>query len=229
MKYCNSCNMYINSNSLQCPLCYKKTTDNTKTQIVQDYPKYSVVKVKNNKLELFINTTLILATLISILLNIIFYCKKESLWCVLATVVFISIWLLSRLVLFSKRNLSLKLSLFQTSLLFIMIAYDYLYSSEQFKYWSITYAIAFVASIGLISIVCVVITKRDTYPDYFGNIILNIFGLLVPIILYFTIPTFITNVIPAIIAFIVAVLTIISLFIFPTKTTKDEILKRLHI
>ncbi len=228
MKYCRNCNVLLSTEDDTCLLCYKKITTHNDDYNSQEYPKYFELSKENKKLQTMFFISGVLFGLVAIGLNLWFYKSFSFNWSLLVCFCSFLLWVAMRLVIFSQKNLSLKLMGTHLTLFWLLLIIDYFFASEGFEYWSLTYASPFLSVVFLTITLIIVISKIEAYPDYFGNIILHILFLFTPMILYFS-TNVITTIIPAVIAMVIGLITLAGVFILPSSKTQEEIKKRLHI
>ncbi len=229
MKYCKNCNVYISNLDEKCCLCNEIVIETKVQSNMQVYPKYYEWPKNKNIFQTILLLISIIVSLISLIINIIFYEELQYLWSILICFGSFILWLTSRLVIFSQRNLSIRLLAANTILFWFLLSLDLLLMPSTYGYWNLTYLVPFTSILFLLVTLTIVLTKAGTYPDYFGNMVLHITFMILPIVLYICTENVILSVIPAIISSTIALIIIIGMFVLPSKGTKEEIKKRLHI
>lgn len=227
MKYCKNCNVLINNEKETCFLCNNEVENSNKEYNVQDYPKYSSVN-ENMLLPLIFAIISSIFGVIAIILNLLLYDKFSFAWSLGVCFSSFMIWVALRLVIFSHKNLTLRLTLAHITVFWLLIFIDLAFSSVNVKYWSITYASPIISAIFLTSTLIIVFTRKNSYPDYFGNLLLNVLFLITPLILCFSVGV-VNTLIPSTISAVLGILTLLLMFVLPSNKTREEIKKRLHI
>lgn len=228
MKYCPSCKVLLNNDSDKCSLCYKKTVDKNVVVNKQEYPKYYYFSKQNHIIQGVLALLTIQFGFLAIILNIWFFAEAPVIWSVWVCFGSFILWMTTRLVIFSQRNLSIRLLAAHSIVFWVLLLLDVVFSMEGFRFWSLTYATPFLSIVFLSVTLIIVLTKTGSYPDYFGNIILHILFMILPIVLYFT-TDIISTIIPGLISAIIALITLVAILVLPSKEMKEEIKKRLHI
>ncbi len=225
MKYCNNCKVTLSSND-KCILCNGEVVDSNKEYNVQEFPKYNI---SNNNIYPFIFAIVAaLFGLLAIIVNLLLYSKFSFAWSLGVCFSSFMIWVALRLVIFSHKNLTLRLTLAHIIVFWLMIFIDMTFSSDNVKYWSITYASPISSIIFLSITLLVIILKKNSYPDYFGNLLLNGLFLITPLILCFSVDV-VNTIIPSSISCVIGIVILLLMFVLPSKKTREEIKKRLHI
>lgn len=224
MNFCEKCNIYIEKE--KCPLCNINTIKKEKKHLSNDYPKF-VDKNKNILPKILLINTLVLG-LFFVMVNIFFYEDLSAFWSLITCYGCFIAYVFLRLVIFSKKNLSIRIIVSHVLILSLIIFVNIFTFNINVGFWSLTYVMPILAIVFL-GITIYEVVKTNSYPDFFGNIILHILFLCIPIVLYLSFDNLITNIVLSIISFVIAMITLLVLFVVPTKKTKEEIKKRLHI
>lgn len=217
MKFCRSCNVYLNNENKQCPLCSKESVDKAKVSNVQAYDDFN----KKNKLDLkekIASFLCLFLMLCLIVFNVILYDKVQNLFCIYSSILLLVIRSATK---YNKKNLSTNLLRIHLSLFCVMYLLDLFIFKNNIV---LTYILPITTIVMLLTMFFIT-RKKELYQDYFGNIVIHIIICFVPIILFLT--NVVSNIIPSIICLVVG---IVSLFIcLIKKDTKIELKKRLHI
>lgn len=225
MKYCHNCNVFVLKENDKCHLCNGELVSKVKQE---NYPLIVRTKV-NKRLDETTFSIMVLIEFILFIINILTFNTISSYWSVLTLILGVIFYLILKFTFFSYKSMSIKLLLIQIISSAIFIFLDIFLSLESIKYWSFTYVVPFSSIIFLIVSGIIVVSRKEAYKEYFGNFMVQIFILTTPLVLYFTHPHLIKSVYPSIVCFIIAVMTFILLNILPSKETKEEIKKRIHI
>jgi hypothetical protein len=223
---CSYCNVAIDSQHKNCPLCDKRLKNEGSSKTV--YPSYqkSYQQIKAftiYKLYLFLT---IAAVIISITINLLTIETHVPLWSVIVTVTLLYVWITVRSTFLSKTHIGGKILIQFLSSSVLVVIYD-IYGS--FSKWSTNYAIPFLIVLSIMVITIIAIAKKsftDDYDNYMGYLLATFFISLCPIVLFiFNLATVLWT---SVIAFIYSLLTIIGLFVFSDKKFKEETKKRFH-
>ncbi len=229
MKYCSSCNIFLNDEKEKCSLCDKVATNKIKKSNKQEYPKLINRSKLNKRLDETIFGICVLLNIIFIILNFITYDAYSFSWSILTFVLSTIFYLFLKFSFFSVKSISIKLFFIQSVITTIFMVLDITTSVEVLKYWSFTYVVPFLGASFMIVTLSILMARKGAYQDYFGNILLNIIILLTPITVYFVYPNLITSVYPSIFSTVISILSFILIVVIPSKSTKEEIKKRIHI
>ena len=233
MKKCNKCDITYNTNRYTCPFCKNLLTDQKDESIetiYQPYPKFKDKIKKTNLIQKILVFLSIIAIIIVITANYYEYKEEtKSLWSIITLLGIVTIWSLIKGLIISKKNIAKRIINFGFCLILLILSIEYLSITSQGNYsnWSINYVIPFILMGILTTINLLMLIRRKKFSDYMGYQ----FWLSIILILYRLLYTLnITSVIwPSLAALIYGISSIIALFFFGGKNTKEEFKKRLTI
>lgn len=229
MKYCSNCNVFLNDDKEKCYLCNNSVETKHKKVNNQNYPHIYTRSSKNIKAGKVVLSILIFLTISLIAINIITYNNIPIYWSMISTITLLLCCLFFKFAFFSYKSLSLKLVSLHFLIGTFFIFLDGIFIYSDIKFWSITYVIPFLALIFLFVTLIIISSRKEAYKEYFGNIIINLLLLYLPLIFYIVFDNVVTNIIPPIICALLSTIILLCIFIFPSKQTKEELKKRMHI
>lgn len=221
MRYCNKCNVSIDNNLDNCPLCDQKTYIKNE-EYEKDFPLQKLVKediVKKTKKILVFSFIFLVG--LNIIFNVIFSFK--FIWIPYSLVVLIYVYLLIKSAIRSYKNIG---SIVMLNVYMLSIISFFLDMILGFSKWSINYFIPLLVLAGILALAIFVFIKPTTFITYFiYMLIIALFGLTLLILLFTHLLTVIE---PSIITVFVSFMVIIGMFIFGDKTARNEFIKRFH-
>lgn len=227
MRYCDNCNVLINNDKDDCLLCMSKTKDVDSKKNVETYPLYTKV----NKGNLYSVICAIISSalgVLAIILNLLFYDRFSVAWSLAVCFSSFLIWVALRLIIFSRKNVTLKLTFAHTTIFWLLLFIDVTFTSDADKYWSLIYASPIMSLLFLSITLVMIFYRKNSYPDYFGNLLLNVLFLITPIVLCFSLYK-VDNLLLPLISSVIGLITLFCMFVLPSSKTRNEIKKRLHI
>jgi hypothetical protein len=219
---------------MTCPLCTTvlKESDKETTLKPSKFPPYkSSDAVKRNfvlRLLLFIS---IVVGGVSFLINMLLL--ETGLWSLIVISGIIYLWILIKYTIMTNYNISLRL-LFQAITVTLLV-----FAIERFipsltlapigTRWALEYVMPFVMIATSLAITIIIFVRPLKYRDYvFYLFCMSILGF-IPIILYLFKLIEPHGFIPSLICAAYSVITLLGMFFFGDRTTKDELVKRFHI
>lgn len=219
MKKCNKCNVRVNINSLNCPLCKNILIDNEINDNI--FPTIANNYQKHNLLFKILGLISICGILICLFIN--YLINKEISWSGFVIAGIACFWLTLKLAIFKGNNfMSI---LFKEFNLIILITFLWDYFTD-FHKWSINYVIPFMAIIYIFFIFIMQIFYRKKIKEYIVLVYLNcLVGLLSGFLLLFDI---ITVKWPSVIAVNISIIILVFLAIFNNKHLRRELARKFH-
>ncbi|MDD7314879.1 MAG: DUF6320 domain-containing protein [Bacilli bacterium] len=232
MKHCNKCNIDVDTTRMTCPLCRDVLVENNKPST--DFEPYEGYKPKPVKLHIarriFIFLSIMICSVCAVI-NALTY--KGTIWSLVVIGGIIYLWVLIKGTIISRRNIALKLVLQALAITILLLQIQLITPNV---HWLTPYALPFIMIGTIFSITLLIFIKTMRYKDYMLYLIAVALVGTLPLILSFTKsvkPLFILNdkliLWPSIASALYAVLTIVGMFIFGDRATKDEFKKRFHI
>jgi len=232
MKHCVKCNVDVDTKRMTCPLCRDVLVEvNNELFHEEPYVGFALKKEKFHmarKIFLFLS---FMACTICAVVNFLTY--KGTFWSLVVVVGILYLWVLVKGTIISRRNIALKLVLQSLAIGLILLSVQLLTPSV---HWLIPYALPFVMIGTIFSVTLLIFIKTMRYKDYMLYLASVALVGIMPLILSFikvAKPFFILNeklvLWPSIASAIYAFFTIIGMFVFGDRATKDEFKKRFHI
>lgn len=226
MKKCPTCNIYIDTDRKSCPFC-RDILEDVKESNFQDYPKYKESK-KNKKLveKIFIFLSII-AVIICAISNFYDYQAGHTyLWSVVVLIGVILLWVFIRGIIISNRY-------FAERFLFVILLLQLMLMSIELidiKYWhldwSLTYMLPILTICYLGTLVLYSMIKPKKFAEFFIYMLLISLAAVSEILL--VIFKEVSADWPTLAASLTGLFVIIGMFLFPSKTSKEELKKRLR-
>ena len=235
MKKCLKCNFTYNTERFTCPFCKSRLEESSKSPDVetihQEYPKFKDrIKKVNMTKKVFVFLSLI--TIMVLLVTNYYEYKKgvNSLWSIIVTAGILSLWTLINGIIIYRNNAAKKTFNFGMCLCLLMVSIEYLSvpGKETYSHWSVSYVIPFILVAILTSInLLVIIRRKKSFTKYIGYQ----FWTSVLLILYHLLYIFKINTClwTSTMCFMYGLVTIIAIFFFGGKATKEEFKKRFII
>ena len=230
MKRCNNCKLDFSTNRYTCPFCKnlleEKENDGIET-ITQHYPLFKDKIYKINvvhKIFFFLSIVTILTVIIT---NYHEYKKGiNSLWSIITLAAILTLWSLVYGLIISKKNAARRIFNFGFSLIILILSIEYCSITNKGNYinWSLSYVIPLILIATLSAINLMVIIRRKRFTDFVGYQ----FWISLSLILYHLLYIFDVHKVrwASLCALLYGLATIIAIFFFGGKKTKEEIKKR---
>ncbi|HEX3038056.1 MAG TPA: DUF6320 domain-containing protein [Oscillospiraceae bacterium] len=223
MTRCKHCNVIVDSQHPQCPLC-SRVLENSGQSITQ-YPNYKKVYYQMNnfsvtKIFLFLTISVIVILLTINLLTIQHY---ACLWSLIPITCLLYVWITYRKVILSNSHLGSKILIEFFSLSVLLLVIDI---CSGFSKWSTTYIIPFL-SIALTLLLSIFAARKSHWQEYMGYLLATFFISLSSFILFiFHLSSVVWTSVTAI---VYTLLTVIGLIIFSDRKFKEEMKRRFHL
>ena len=226
MKRCNKCNIDFNTDRKSCPFCRSILEEVTESNH-QPYPKYQEMSKKKRIVEkIFIFLSLI-AVIVSIVSNYYDYVAGHTyLWSVVVLIGVIFLWVFIRGIIISNRY-------FAQRFLFVILLLELMFISIELidiKYlhldWSLTYMLPFLSISYLFTLSLYAIISPRRFADFFIYMILISLASIAEILLVVFNKVSVDW--PILASSLFGLFVLVGMFLFPTKTSKEELKKRLR-
>ena len=226
MKRCNKCNIDFNTDRKSCPFCRSILEEVTESNH-QPYPKYQEVSKKKRIVEkIFIFLSLI-AVIVSIVSNYYDYVAGHTyLWSLIVLIGVIFLWVFIRGIIISNRY-------FAQRFLFVILLLELMFISIELidiKYlhldWSITYMLPFLSIAYLFTLSLYAMISPRRFADFFIYMILISLASIAEILLVVFNKVSVDW--PILASSLFGLFVLVGMFLFPTKTSKEELKKRLR-
>lgn len=233
MKYCKSCHIKVDSKRMTCPLC-KDVLEKIDERHTKGYEEYSGYKEKPRKLHIVRKIFLflsIIAIVVCIIVNILTF--NGVFWSLIVIGTILYLWVLVKFTILSRKNIALKLILQALTISLLLFSIQIITPSTK---WLVPYALPFVMIATSFSITLLILIKTMRYKDYMLYLVsVVLIGFLPLLLIVIKATRFLFEVgdklitWPSITCCLYALFTIIGLFLFGDRATKDEFKKRFHI
>lgn len=226
MKRCNKCNIDFNTDRKSCPFCRSILEEVTESNH-QPYPKYQEVSKKKRIVEkIFIFLSLI-AVIVSIVSNYYDYVAGHTyLWSLIVLIGVIFLWVFIRGIIISNRY-------FAQRFLFVILLLELMFISIELidiKYlhldWSLTYMLPFLSIAYLFTLSLYAMISPRRFADFFIYMILISLASIAEILLVVFNKVSVDW--PILASSLFGLFVLVGMFLFPTKTSKEELKKRLR-
>ena len=222
MTRCKHCNVIVDSQHQQCPLC-SRVLENSGQSITQ-YPNYQKAysQVKNSsgtKMLLFLTISSIVVLLTINLLTIQYY---NCLWSLIPITCLLYVWITYKKVIMSKAHLGSKILIQFFSISTLLIVID---ACIGFSKWSTTYVIPFLSIAA--TLILSILARKSHWQEYMGYLLATFFINVSSFILFLL---HLSNAIwTSVTAMVYTLLTVIGLLVFSDRRFKDEMRRRFHL
>lgn len=221
MKYCNKCNVIIENDVENCPLCGKKTLKH-KGNSELDFPIQTKIKEdvlrQSRRILTFIFVVLIG---LNAILNIIF--SYDLVWAPYSFFLLLYVHMIIKTAMFSYKNIGsiVMINVYMLSIMSFIV--DMLLG---FSGWSIDFVMPLITLAGIMALVIFIFIKPTKFLNYFiYMLIIASFGITQIIFLLTNLVTVRT---PTIIGSFISLITIIGMLIFGDRKARHELTKRFH-
>ena len=221
MRYCNKCNVTVENNLDNCPLCKQKIYIKNE-EFEKDFPLQTLVKEDSiqraKKILIFV---FIFLFGLNVIFNVIFSFRLS--WVPYSLVVLWYVYLIIKVALKSYKNIG---SIVMVNVYMLSIISFILDLILGFPRWSVNYFIPLVILAGIMALAIFVFIKPTSFLTYFiYMLIIALFGLILLIFLWTRLAT-VTG--PCIVTAFISLMAIIGMFIFGDKNARHEFIKRFH-
>lgn len=234
MKECPRCKVHILTNRMTCPLCTAvlKPSSKETSLVPSKFPPYkpSDAIKRNFVLRLLLFISIVIGG-VSLLVNLLLI--ETGLWSLIVISGIIYLWILIKYTIMTNYNISLRL-LFQaiavTIFVFAIERFIPLLTKEPMgTHWALEYVMPFVMIATSLAITILIFIRPLKYREYvFYLFCMSILGF-IPIIFYLLKLIEPHGFIPSLICAAYSVITLLGMFFFGDRTTKDELIKRFHV
>lgn len=222
MKFCERCGVEINNPIERCPLCYTPLVQKDNFPEIPSYPdllgqaeRYNLVRRVMIMLSLAIST-------ICLTINIL--AGHRVWWSLIVIGNILYMWIAISTAVRKRARLGYNILIQAISLSALLVLIDWFSGHSN---WALNYVVPFLLITATLSITVIIIVRRMDARSFILYFILTALIGFVPIIL---VAVGQINVLwPALVAALYSGLSLISLFIFADRVTKQELKKRFHL
>lgn len=226
MKKCPTCNIYFDTDRKSCPFCRNILEEISESKF-QDYPAYKETKTKKRMVEKIFIFLSIIAVIVCGISNYYDYIAGHKyLWSVVVLIGIILLWVFIRGIIISNRYFAERF-LFVVLLLQLMLMSIEVIDLKNLKLnWSVTYMMPILTVSYLSTLILYAMIKPQKYAEFLiYMIVLSLFAITQ---ILFVVFRKVSTDWPVVAASAFGLFVLIGIFLFPTKTTKEEIKKRLR-
>mgnify|MGYP003305530650 CR=1 FL=1 len=226
MKKCPVCNIKFDTDRKSCPFC-RNILETVSDSKFESYPKYKETKIKKKLVEKIFIFLSIMAIIVSLISNYYDYQQGHKyLWSILVIICIGLLWALIRGVIISNRY-------FAERYMFVILLLQLMFMSIELidvKHlnisWSLTYMLPILTIVYLATLVLYSMINSKKFAEFFiyillGSVVAGCEALLIVFKL-------VSVDWPIVSASLFGLFVIIGTFLFPTKTAKAELKKRLR-
>ena len=225
MKTCEKCNITINTNKKQCPICFNELEGKYDDQMTTPYnhSKYNDKTATSNYflLRLFLFMTI---SIISISVFINFYTGFDVAWSFVVAVAFAYVWLLVRHTIISNRGSFEKIFFQFCGILGVILVSNYISGSENW-FWNFVVPSTSLATTTALSFILLMNKKRSDFVLSFFVMALFMIGLSLLLILTKTDNYLFLNYINLMYTGLFA----LGILIFGSRSLRRALQKNLHV
>lgn len=221
MSYCQECQVSVNGDWLNCPLCHQPLEKVSDMQTPNPYPD---IPLRFNKQQVLrILTSISIATIsIALIIELFFLNSTKGLNIISFGIV--SMWLVVLIIIRKRRNIAKSIVYLIISLSLLSIYWDYV---EGWSAWSTTHAVPIICIFALIAMYIAVRLVRAKVEDYILYLLCAaLIGLIPAIFLLFD---WVTNPLPAWLSIGLSTLMLVVTFIFYRAEVLRELKKRMMV
>jgi hypothetical protein len=221
LRYCNRCDITVENNLNNCPLCHKTLLKND-NKVIKDFPVQAKNKEDLNKKIINLLVFLFLLMIgINIVLNLAF--SFRFVWAPYSIVILFYIYLMVKTSLMTYKNIG---SIVVINVYMLSVMGFILDMILGFRGWSIDYLMPILILAGTISLVIFLFIKPKMFLNYFIYVLtITFFGIIELVLLLLGI---IKYRVVSIIAIFISIMSIIGLFMFGDEAARNEFIKRFH-
>jgi len=222
MKYCEKCKLSVNSPVDHCPLCYANLARQSGEPEPLCYPDFSGEAEKYNilfRILLFLSLTI---CVVCVTINLITFVNIW--WCLVVVGNVVYMWAAIGTAVRRRSKIGYNILVQVICLALFLVLLDW-FSGH--KNWSLNYVVPFLFISATLSITVIIIVRRMALHEFLLYFILTAFLGFIPIILL--VFRQVTVLWPSLVSALYSALSLVSLFIFADKATKNELKKRFHV
>jgi len=221
MRHCTKCNVNIENDITNCPLCMQ-ITEKTDGEFEKDFPIKPSKSIGKSRIASRVMFFVYMSFLV-IYLIINFTEGFNNKWFMYSLIPVTYAYFITNLQLKYRKNIGLTVIANVLLLSTILFVSDKMTGNYK---WAINYAIPFLILLGIIILISVS-AGRVYFKDYITYIfVISMLGIGM---FLFVLLNVVTIKWPSLITILVSIIQVIGMFTFVNKKTKDELKKRFHI
>lgn len=222
MKYCESCKVSVDNPVQRCPLCYGMLTPKDNQP---EFPSYPALLQKAERYNLIYRALIALSLAVSVTcLTINLLTNRSVLWSLIVIGNILYMWVAISTAVRSRSKLGFNVMIQAISLAFLLVIIDWLSGHSN---WALNYVVPFVFITATFSITMIIIVRRMDLRSFILYFFLTALIGFIPLLLMAV--GQVTVLWPSLASALYSGLSLIGLFIFADRTTKQELKKRFHL
>ena len=222
MRYCNGCNVDIDTPVERCPLCYTALIQKDSEPEVQAYPPLIEQAERYNLIIRILIMMSLTASVVCFTINMLNF--SGTWWSLIVIGNILYMWIAVSTAVRRRTKLGLNVLIQAISLSALMVFID-MFSSH--TNWALNYVVPFLLMTATMSITVIIIVLRMDSRSFILYFFLTALIGFIPILLL--VIGQVNVVWPSLVSAIYSGLSLSSLFIFADRDTKQELKRRFHI
>lgn len=222
MKYCDKCHVSVNNPLEHCPLCYAPLQQQDGVPEVRSYPP---VLQKAERYSLIRRILVMLSLTISVVcVTINLFAGHQAMWSLIVIGNILYMWAAVGTAMSKRSKLGHNILIQVICLAALLVLIDW-FSGRQG--WALNYVVPFLFITATLSITVIIIIKRmDSRSFIFYLFLTALIGFLPILLLTVGVVTVLW---PSLVSALYSGLSLIGMFVFADRSTKQELKKRFHI
>lgn len=222
MKYCNSCNVSVDVPLEHCPLCYTNLTITNNEPMTTKYPD---VLESTRAYNLAIKILLLVSfTVVLISLTVNFLTSVKFPWSLIVLICIVYVWIALGTAIRKRHRIGYNLMIQLISIALLLLVLSYLLNFQRVFF---NYLLPALTTCAILSYnVLAVVMRKELKSLLLYYLIIDILAF-VPIVLYAA--GIVSVRWPAFGCAVYSLISIVSVFIFAYRDTKNELTKRFHL
>lgn len=222
MKYCNSCKVNVDNPIEHCPLCFSTLVQKDSEPELQSYPALLQKAERYNILHRIL--IMLSLTVSTVCLSINILVQHRVSWSLVVIGNILYTWIAISTAIGKRAKLGHNILIQVISLAALMVLIDWFAGRGN---WALNYVVPFLFITATMCITIIIIVRRMDSRSFILYFFLTALIGFIPILLVAL--GQVTVLWPSVVSAIYSGLSLISLFIFADRTTKQELRKRFHI
>lgn len=222
MKFCEQCGVSVNNPMERCPLCYTQLTQKDSLPELPSYPDILSQAERYN----LVRRILVMASLTvsAVCLTINIFTGHRIWWSLIVIGNILYMWIAISTAVRKRAKLGHNILIQAISLSALMVLIDWFSGHNN---WALNYVVPFLLITATLSITVIIILRRMDARSFILYFFLTALIGFLPLLLVAV--GQITVLWPALVSALYSGLSLISLFIFADRATKQELKKRFHL
>lgn len=222
MKYCKNCKVTVNNPLERCPLCFTGLVPQDNEPEFQSYPALLQKAERYNIIQRILVMLSLAVSVVCLTINILTF--QRLWWSLIVIGNILYMWIAISTAMRRRSKLGFNVLIQAISLAAILVLID-MFSGH--NNWALNYVVPFVFVTATMCITVIIIVKRMDSRSFILYFFLTALIGFIPVLLVAA--GQVTVLWPSLVSAIYSGLSLISLFIFADKSTKQELKKRFHL